>query len=184
MFFEFFHCLHLKQCIKFHEVSISLMWEQWSLSLVSMEVWVIFVVWFLINCMVKVHKYLREFYFHQITLKNMSNLWMVGSTELPKTFFVVFHACWRLSSGDQNILRKPPNTVNSGGYKISQTRRGAPTPKVGVPNYYLANFFQKTAWKWKKLDPEVAGVPGAPLRFANDQWSNSHQLDVHSSLVA
>ena len=30
--------------------------------------------------------------------------------------------------------------------------REAPTSMVGVPAYYLANFFPKTAWKWKKLN--------------------------------
>ena len=27
-----------------------------------------------------------------------------------------------------------------------------PIPKVGVPTYYIAIFFPKTAWKWKNLD--------------------------------
>ena len=39
---------------------------------------------------------------------------------------------------------------------------GAPTPKVGAKTYYLAKFPLKTAWKWKKLDPEGGRVPGAP----------------------
>ena len=40
---------------------------------------------------------------------------------------------------------------------------GMPTPKVDVKSYYLANFFQKTAWNWKNLDLEGVCLPGAPL---------------------
>ena len=44
------------------------------------------------------------------------------------------------------------NTVADPGF----LRRGAPTPEVGALTYYLAKFFPKTAWKWKKLDLEGA----------------------------
>ena len=44
------------------------------------------------------------------------------------------------------------------------------TLKVGVLTYYLAKFFPKTAWKWKKLDPGGA-PPWRPLRSANE-WEN------------
>ena len=37
------------------------------------------------------------------------------------------------------------------------TRAGA-NPKVGVQAYYLAKFYPKIAWKWKKLDPEGRGM--------------------------
>ena len=40
---------------------------------------------------------------------------------------------------------------------------GVLTPKMDVKSYYLANFFPKTAWNWKNLDPEGAHIPGAPL---------------------
>ena len=36
-------------------------------------------------------------------------------------------------------------------------------PDVGAPTYYLAKNFPKIAWIRKKLDPEGARVPGAPL---------------------
>ena len=38
---------------------------------------------------------------------------------------------------------------------------GAPTPKVDVKSYYLANFFPKNCMKMKKFGPR--GVHGAPL---------------------
>ena len=44
----------------------------------------------------------------------------------------------------------------------------APTPKVDVKSYYLANFSQRLHEIEKKLDPEVGVcVSGTPLRSAN-----------------
>ena len=37
---------------------------------------------------------------------------------------------------------------------------GAPTPKVGVPTYFV---YQKLHENFKKLDPQEVRVPGAPL---------------------
>ena len=43
---------------------------------------------------------------------------------------------------------------------------GCANPKVGAPTYYLATFSPKTAWKWKKVDPDGGGV--RPWRPALD----------------
>ena len=54
----------------------------------------------------------------------------------------------------------------SGGFRNS-LGRGTPTPKVDV-KYYLANFFPKTAWNWKKwTSREGERMSCAPLRSAN-----------------
>ena len=40
---------------------------------------------------------------------------------------------------------------------------GAPTPEGGGANILFDRFFPKTAWKWKKFDPEGGGArPCAP----------------------
>ena len=44
---------------------------------------------------------------------------------------------------------------------------------LGAPTYYLAKFFLKTAWKWKKLDREGAG---ASLTSANAISNSSFGL--------
>ena len=46
--------------------------------------------------------------------------------------------------------------------------------QVWGENYYFANSFPKTAWKWKNLDPEGARVPGAPLRSATVFTETTH----------
>ena len=51
---------------------------------------------------------------------------------------------------------------------------GVPIIKVGAPTYYLAKFFSKTAWKWKR---NGGGASLAPLRSAEtetDPGSDSH----------
>ena len=48
---------------------------------------------------------------------------------------------------------------------------------MGAPTYYLANFFPKIAWKWKKLDQGVR-VPGAPLRSASDNSAEGSRSGV------
>ena len=62
-----------------------------------------------------------------------------------------------------------PLTVCSGGSMIFLW--GTLTPRVGVLTYYFANFFPKTAWKWKNLDPK--GRPWHPLRSANGVYIRS-----------
>ena len=50
----------------------------------------------------------------------------------------------------------------NGESRVSQ--RGVPTPEVGVATYHLADVLPKNAWKWKILDPKVAGrIPSTPL---------------------
>ena len=51
--------------------------------------------------------------------------------------------------------------VASGGPKIS-LRWGAPTPKVDIKIYYLANFFPQICMKLKEFGPK-GHIPGTPL---------------------
>ena len=50
--------------------------------------------------------------------------------------------------------------VFNGGSRISQTE--GPHPKLAALAYYLANFFPKTVWKWKKLNPKGSTAPPRP----------------------
>ena len=43
--------------------------------------------------------------------------------------------------------------------KTNQCRIHLRTPKLEL----ICNFFPKTAWKWKNLDPRGSCIPGAPL---------------------
>ena len=52
------------------------------------------------------------------------------------------------------------NTISSGGSRISP-RRGRQLPG-GAPTYDFAKISQKTAWKWKNLDPWGGGASLAP----------------------
>ena len=51
--------------------------------------------------------------------------------------------------GEKGTARQ---TLNSGGSRLSH--KSSPTTKMGVKSYYLANYFSKTAWKWKKFGRE------------------------------
>ena len=49
---------------------------------------------------------------------------------------------------------------------------GASTAKVGVITYYFGQFFPKTAWKWKNMDPEGMRIPDIPLT------ARSHSMEL------
>ena len=61
--------------------------------------------------------------------------------------------------------------------------RGVPTPKGGHEKLLFGQFPpppKKTEWKWKKLDPEGARVPGGPLMH----WdSTDHPSPTRSPLA-
>ena len=72
----------------------------------------------------------------------------------------------------------------SGGSRIWIVPEGCQLQKVGMKSYYSANFPllppKKTEWKWKKLDPEGARVPGGPLMH----WdSTDHPSPTRSPLT-
>ena len=59
------------------------------------------------------------------------------------------------------LLDDQEQTQTSGGSRISQ--KGAPTPKVGSPTYYLTNFFPENCMKMKEFGLRGGScVPGAP----------------------
>ena len=67
--------------------------------------------------------------------------------------------------------------IYSSGSRIS-LGGGAPTPKVGVLTYFLAEFEFENERIWTP-----GGVPGAPLRSATDMLCNGFYLLFEASLT-
>ena len=59
--------------------------------------------------------------------------------------------------------------MTSGGSKISQ---GASTLREGAKTYYLANFCQKTAWKWRNFF-QRGTRPSRPVDPSLNNWQRS-----------
>ena len=80
----------------------------------------------------------------------------------PQPNFLHFHAVFRKKFG--RIIDCPPPSRRLVHQWLIQDfpEVGAPTQKVDVKSYYLANFSPKTAWNWKNVDPE-----GGVFRSAN-----------------
>ena len=99
--------------------------------------------------------------------------WFLDSAHFSPSTMRSLTKCIQLCLTDHSRFSQ-----TSGGSRISQ--KGAPALKVEVPTYYLAIFFPKTAWKWKKLDRGGrARVPGVPLKSANAQ---THRIGKNGSI--
>ena len=105
----------------------------------------------------------------------------------PQNYCFLQHLCmWYLVVNVHKFICNNSAKVFSGKSRISQTggEGGAPTLKVEQKNYYLASFWLKTAWKWKKLDWEgrasLAPPPLHPPMVLKSGSTQRWQLCVQS----
>ena len=89
---------------------------------------------------------------------------------------------WFIASLFRQISRTESNVAFSFGTILCGLCGCTPVadpwfPRQGEPTYYLAKCFLKTAWKWKKLDPEWGCIPVAPL----DLLMHTHLLHFCTS---